>query len=79
MELLLLFYLFIYFYVIGKMLICKRKKKKKKKRKLVGSITWPLMWLNKSVAAINTTFPFLDIYHKGGKGHGVGSGSTIIQ
>ena len=62
MELLLLFYLFIYFYVIGKMLICKRKKKKKKKRKLVGSITWPLMWLNKSVAAINTTFPFLDIY-----------------
>ena len=49
---------FFFFYVIGKMLICKRKEKKRKKRKLAGSITWPLMWLNKSVATINVVLQF---------------------
>ena len=47
-----------FFYVIGKMLICKRKEKKRKKRKLVGPITWPLMWLNKSIATINVVLQF---------------------
>jgi len=48
--------------VIEKMLICKRKEKKKKKRKLMGPMTWPLMWLNLSVVSINATLHLLHIY-----------------
>ena len=51
-----------FFYVISKMLICKRKESKRKKRKLVGPMTWPLMWFNRSVAIINVALHLLNIY-----------------
>ena len=44
------------------MLICKRKESKRKKRKLVGSMTWPLMWFNRSVVIINVMLHLLNLY-----------------
>ena len=38
------------------------KKKKRRKKKLMGPMTWPLMWLNKNVATINTILQLFDIY-----------------
>ena len=52
----------IYIYILcdvvinGKMLIAKWREKK-----LVGPMIWPLMWLNRTVATINT-FQLLDMY-----------------
>ena len=54
--------LYIYIYILcdvvinGKMLIAKWREKK-----LVGPMIWPLMWLNRTVATINT-FQLLDMY-----------------
>ena len=55
-------YIYIYIYILcdavinGKMLIAKWREKK-----LVGPMIWPLMWLNRTVATINT-FQLLDMY-----------------
>ena len=36
--------------------------KERGEEKLVGLMTWSLMWLNRNVVTINTTFQLLDIY-----------------